>query len=743
MITREDIKRAIDGIAARDAEVARKLDEMLAEGRIDSGALDGEYEGWSVTFLGKEEPVRRYLFFQHGPPAVAERLLVKYGERLRRQALERSGSPDDWGRAGREVRRAGPEFLVNHLLVPGHFKEASLPWQEDDPRVLFKGVVDLDTPALFTRFPLCRDALLQVAARNLEFFSVGAVLELIKGGAEGRLLAAVIRGRIEGLLLLDRRKELLEVRYIASAQSGRGIGALLLAGAWLLWRIWEPGLARLVLDSELSARHFYASSGFELRGAHEFVLKSPRGHLLRNLVCMANHRADLPERVRSRIEKAVRRETRNRARVPEGEGTDGERLQTALLFEECFRARNRRGFAREAARALVRYGQGKPLCERILRSAAEYGLVQEKAGVPLPTRPLLVVLDERFAGHLKKVTHLESGRRLRALQEVLDEPDLAGRWRKVAPRQASVEELGWVHSAAHVRRIAETAGRPLTQLDGETVASEESWDVARLAVGGVFNLLDEIQKGTGKRGFAFVRPPGHHAEPDRAMGFCLFNNVALGAEHLLRRHGFSRVLIVDLDVHHGNGTQRAFYGTDRVLFVSFHHQSAFPFTGVANEVGDGVGEGYTVNVPLPGLQGDGDMVRIVHRIVGSLARQYRPEMVLVSCGFDLYVRDPLGEMNVTPEGYGMLAAVLIEIADEVCEGRLAFIMEGGYSVRGIRECGRRVLLELSGVRGESRDRLSRILKPRRRATSALKTVLEIQEPYWDLDTPDAPLTPHG
>ncbi|MCJ7597004.1 MAG: histone deacetylase [Desulfobacterales bacterium] len=345
-------------------------------------------------------------------------------------------------------------------------------------------------------------------------------------------------------------------------------------------------------------------------------------------------------------------------------------------------------------------------------------------------QPLLIARDERFGAHLEKIPHLESPKRIKAIHAVLDDPSLKGKWREVRPREATVEELALVHTPDYIARVASTAGKALTSFDLDTQASEKSYAVARLGVGAVFNLLEEIQAGNGRRGFACIRPPGHHAEPDKAMGFCLFNNVALGARYLTENGMAGRVMIVDIDLHHGNGTQAAFYERDDVLFVSMHQFPCYPGTGNYGEVGRGKGEGFTVNVPLRKGLGDEDFARIIYFLVNPLAQAYEPDMILVSCGFDLYHHDPLGGMNVTPEGYGLITFLLLGIAEKVCEGRIAFVMEGGYSLRGIRECGLRVIQELCGisnVRGRSMDR---VVGSSPKKLPALSKVKEVHGKYW-------------
>jgi acetoin utilization deacetylase AcuC-like enzyme len=315
---------------------------------------------------------------------------------------------------------------------------------------------------------------------------------------------------------------------------------------------------------------------------------------------------------------------------------------------------------------------------------------------------------------------------------VLEDPSLSGKWYSIIPRLASAEELAWVHTAAHIERVAQTAGKPLTSFDLDTQASEKSYDVARLGVGAVFSLLDEIVNQKTGRGFAFIRPPGHHAEPDKAMGFCLFNNAALGAKYLKEYYSFKRVMIIDIDVHHGNGTQAAFYDTDEVLFVSTHQFPFYPGTGKLGEVGQGRGEGFSVNVPLAKGCGDLDFARIIYCLINPLAEAYRPEIILVSCGFDLYIHDRLGEMNVTPEGYALMTFFLLDIAERVCSGRIAFILEGGYSMKGIRECGLRVMQELCDVPTLPRKKIEKITNVPLAKVSTLKKVVEIHKAYWKI-----------
>ncbi len=344
--------------------------------------------------------------------------------------------------------------------------------------------------------------------------------------------------------------------------------------------------------------------------------------------------------------------------------------------------------------------------------------------------PVLVVKDRRFAAHLERMPHIESDRRMLAAISIFDNEALRGKWLEIEPRLALSEELAWVHTPAYIEKISASAGKPLTSYDLDTQASSMSFDTARLAVGAVFSLIDKIWKGDGRRGFAFVRPPGHHAEPDRAMGFCLFNNVALGARYLKNRYGVERVMIIDIDAHHGNGTQKAFYDTDQVLYVSMHQFPAYPGTGNMGEVGLDRGEGYTINIPLGKGCGDYDFARIIHFVIGPLAAEFCPGMILVSCGFDLYLHDRLCGMRVTPDGYALITFFLLNIAEQVCNGRVLFVMEGGYSLKGIRECGARVIGELCDIATLGRKQIDKVIGSTGSKLSMIRKVIAVQRKYW-------------
>jgi acetoin utilization deacetylase AcuC-like enzyme len=307
----------------------------------------------------------------------------------------------------------------------------------------------------------------------------------------------------------------------------------------------------------------------------------------------------------------------------------------------------------------------------------------------------IVVRDRRYIEHRNRPGHPECPERLESIYATLDAADMRGTFATVEPRAALKEEIAWNHTPQYVAEIEKTAGCRFTYLDPDTSTSEGSWEAAILAAGGVLQALDLIIAGQADNGFALVRPPGHHAEADRAMGFCLFNNIAIGAHYLLRRHGLSRIMILDWDIHHGNGTQNAFYDSQQVLYCSSHQYPYYPGSGAVEEVGSGSGRGFTINIPLPGGQGDTDYLFLYSKILQPVVAEFRPEFILVSAGYDIYFRDPLGAMEVTPAGFARLTALLKSLAAATCDGRLLLVLEGGYHIQGIADSVKQTIMALA------------------------------------------------
>ena len=293
---------------------------------------------------------------------------------------------------------------------------------------------------------------------------------------------------------------------------------------------------------------------------------------------------------------------------------------------------------------------------------------------------MILVSSPHFARHLNPPGHPERVERARVFDRV------ANQWavrscHTIAPRPATDEELLRVHARGHVERMAATAGQAV-RLDPDTFTSADSYDIARLAAGAAIQAA-EYAVAEREPAFALVRPPGHHAESDRAMGFCLFNNVAVAAAAMLAR-GLERIAIVDIDVHHGNGTQAMFYDDPRVLYVSTHQFPFYPGTGAIEELGDGDGRGFTVNVPMEAGSTDADYALVHREIVEPVLDEFRPELVLVSAGYDAHERDPLASMRMTTQGYEAVVAQLRDVAAK--HGAMALVTEGGYDLTALAAC---------------------------------------------------------
>jgi acetoin utilization deacetylase AcuC-like enzyme len=238
-----------------------------------------------------------------------------------------------------------------------------------------------------------------------------------------------------------------------------------------------------------------------------------------------------------------------------------------------------------------------------------------------------------------------------------------------------------VHDQRYLDALASTAQLPFTSHMGtDTYITPDSYDLAQLAVGGVIAIVDSVMNGEITNGMACIRPPGHHARPQHGMGFCLLNNIAITARHALKTHHLERVAIVDFDVHHGNGTQDALYDDPQVLFISSHQSPFYPGTGAINQIGSGDGTGFTINIPVPAGTGDASLKGLYDEIVAPALRRYKPQLLLVSAGFDAHFVDPLAELQLSLMGYDYLTRLLIGLANELCDGRIVFVMEGGYDL---------------------------------------------------------------
>ncbi|OHB67074.1 MAG: histone deacetylase [Planctomycetes bacterium RBG_13_62_9] len=294
------------------------------------------------------------------------------------------------------------------------------------------------------------------------------------------------------------------------------------------------------------------------------------------------------------------------------------------------------------------------------------------------------VYHDIYVEHKTPPGHPEAPRRLTAIVDRLEASGLYARLTLLAPEPAPVKWIETIHTADYVERVKQSCGQGEECLDSPDVPiCTKSCEAALMAAGGVLCAVDAVMRGDVRNAFCAVRPPGHHALADWAMGFCIFNNVAIGVRYVQQKHGLSRVLIVDWDVHHGNGTQAAFYDDPTVLYFSVHQYPFYPGTGAEADKGRGKGLNYTINVPLPAGSRDSDYVEAFERRLRPAALAFSPDFVFISAGFDAHEADTLGRMRVTTEGFGKLTQIVKEIAQQCCNGRLVSVLEGGYGLDGL------------------------------------------------------------
>ena len=340
---------------------------------------------------------------------------------------------------------------------------------------------------------------------------------------------------------------------------------------------------------------------------------------------------------------------------------------------------------------------------------------------------VILIHSDRFAEHQTPPGHPERPERAEVMDAVADQ------WRErgaeiVAPRAATHEQLARVHDPDYIRRISETALKS-RQLDPDTYTSPESYEISLLAAGAAIDAVERVMAGSHHAAVAMVRPPGHHAERGRAMGFCLFNNVAVAAAHA-RAEGAAKVAIVDYDVHHGNGTQHIFEADRHVLYVSTHQFPYYPGTGAADEIGRQTGLGFTVNVPLEVGAVDDDYRMAFSAIVLPVLRQFEPDLILVSAGFDAHERDPLGGMRLTTAAFAAMTLDLRAVAEECCRGRIVSITEGGYDLQALGSSLDAVIAAHAGEASPAQWPSSGIAPSRGEA--AVAEVRPILAPFWTI-----------
>jgi acetoin utilization deacetylase AcuC-like enzyme len=307
-----------------------------------------------------------------------------------------------------------------------------------------------------------------------------------------------------------------------------------------------------------------------------------------------------------------------------------------------------------------------------------------------------VVWDPVYLDHLTDDGHPDHPRRLKPLYRHLQDPAVMDRFTTIAPPAATDDEILLAHSPVYLAQVKATAAHPMASLSADTLTCECSGQVAALAAGGTIEAIRQVVVGRLAHALVLCRPPGHHAERSRAMGYCIFNNVAIGTLAARTQMGLTRVMVVDWDLHHGNGTQHIFERDPSVFFFSSHQFPHYPGTGHFTETGLGPGEGTTMNVPLNRGCADAEFVAIYQRLLVPVVRAFKPQLIVVSAGFDIHAKDPLGGMQVTPVGFAGLTRLILDVARETCGGRVVFCLEGGYDGGALADSALAVLDELTG-----------------------------------------------
>jgi acetoin utilization deacetylase AcuC-like enzyme len=348
-----------------------------------------------------------------------------------------------------------------------------------------------------------------------------------------------------------------------------------------------------------------------------------------------------------------------------------------------------------------------------------------------------VIFSPRYYEHNPGRNHPESAKRFTAIMNELKKDTLSQNrdWRFVEPTKASVEDVKLVHDTEYIKHVKSVcrSGGGLLDLE-DTVVSPKSFEVALYAVGGTLKAVDLVMERKFQNAFALVRPPGHHASRFEACGFCIFNNISIAAEYLLRKHRLKRIAILDIDAHHGNGTQETFYGTNKVLYVSLHEDPrGFPGTGFVDELGEGEGLGYNVNVPLPFRTGDQVYLRAMKEIAEPILRQYKPQFMLVSAGFDGHYADPVGSLSLSALCYREVCERIMKLASETCEGKLVAVLEGGYSLKFVGRLVAAAILEMSGSRYAVSDSIPKPKKSVRiHGEKIIEEVKKAQRTFWKI-----------
>ncbi|WP_257347389.1 class II histone deacetylase [Pseudalkalibacillus decolorationis] len=341
-----------------------------------------------------------------------------------------------------------------------------------------------------------------------------------------------------------------------------------------------------------------------------------------------------------------------------------------------------------------------------------------------------------IGGFIEADTHSESPETKRRVKNLLERCGMIRKLQSIHPRSATSDEIELNHTSKYVNRVKElsdTSGGDAGEL---AIVGKGSYEIAMLSAGGAITAVDAVMGGEVENAYALTRPPGHHAEKELGLGFCLFNNVAIAAKYAREKYGLKRIMIIDWDVHHGNGTESAFYSDPEVLFISLHQEFTFPAgRGALEDIGEGDGRGYNVNIPLPAGTGNAGYFNALDKIVVPIAEQFKPELILISAGQDPGKFDPLGRMLVSADGFGEMASVVKKIAERHCNGKLIAIHEGGYSAAYVPFCTLRIIESLSGVNSEVEDPFKTgVSEPPMYSNQkeAVEKVVKTHSQFWEL-----------
>ncbi len=348
-----------------------------------------------------------------------------------------------------------------------------------------------------------------------------------------------------------------------------------------------------------------------------------------------------------------------------------------------------------------------------------------------------IVFSQKYLQHKTGLHHPESPSRLRVIFRELNKSGILEKenCKVVDPEPINLDNLEQIHTRRYIqyiKKFCKSGGGLLDRYD--TVVSPESYDVALLAAGGTLKAVNMVMRGQYENSLAFFRPPGHHAGSNYAMGFCVFNNIAIAASHLIENFNLNRVLILDIDAHHGNGTQEIFYKSDKILYISLHEDPIeFPLTGFATETGKDEGLGFNVNLPLPYGTDDKIYMRAFDEIVETIIRQFKPQFILLSLGFDSHYSDPIGNLSISAHSYLKIFDSLLNLSSIFCQGKMVAVLEGGYNLRILGKLASAVASKFAGFPYSIEDkRQGSILKIRKKGQITINQIKRIQMPFWEM-----------